>query len=53
MKNSNDEIEKVIVLKDIAEYLKDFSKAKDEDWFEWIQDANDLLIRCERLLKRN
>lgn len=32
--------------KDIKKYLSDFDKAKNEDWFEWIQDANELLKRA-------
>lgn len=29
--------------KEIKKFLSDFDKAKNEDWFEWLQDAIELL----------
>ena len=43
------------IKKEIKEYLRDYDVSRNEDWFEWIQDANELLkkslIEIERLEK--
>lgn len=49
----DDSKEKEKTIKKIKKFLRAFDNAQDEDWFEWMQTATDLLVDAKNLLLKD
>ena len=44
---------KIKLIEEIDKYFAEFEVAENEDWFEWIQDTNDLLYKSLQQMKKD